>query len=413
MMFFENLKMALASLRRAKTRSFLTMLGIIIGVASVTSVMAIGQGVKHAVVGEVGALGTNLLQVTPGKSFGGENSGENKEGGGGGFNFAASLGASTITEKDVKTANETEGVEAAVPFMIVSGNAKAGDKTASGTIVYGTTPDFMRVFNQKVSHGQFFTNNSAKEAVIGSKVAEQLFGSNEAALGKTLTMRQQSLKIVGVFEKPAKESAFSGFSFSAGVMLPLDVAKTFNNGLAQIIEVDIKAKAADQVVSVKKRLQERIKANHDGQDDFTVMTQDEQLKVFDTILALLTSFIAAIAAISLVVGGVGIMNIMLVSVTERTREIGIRKAIGASRRAILGQFLIEAVTLSILGGALGVAAAYGLGLIVKRFADLTPIFTPDTIILAVTVSAGVGIVFGIAPAIKAARKRPIEALRAE
>lgn len=409
MMLWENLKMAFGSLRNAKLRSFLTMLGIIIGVAAVTSVIAIGQGVKQAVVGQVSDLGTNLIQISPGKSFSGEQDGE----GGGGFNFAASLGASTITEADLKTAQETSGVEAAAPFMMVSGIAKSGAKEAKGGFIIGTTSDFPRVINQKLDRGRFFKTALAKEAVIGFKTAEQLFGSSTGAIGKTITIRNQPLTVIGVLAKPKQESALSGGGFGGSIVIPFEVAKSINNGVAQIMEIDVKAASADRVDSVKTALQKRIKANHDGQDDFTVMTQEEQLKVFDTILALLTTFIAAIAAISLVVGGVGIMNIMLVSVTERTREIGLRKAIGASRSAILSQFLIEALTLSILGGALGVALAYGQGLLVSKLANITPVFSPQTIALAVGVSAAVGIIFGIAPAIKAARKRPIQALKAE
>lgn len=412
MMLWENLKMAFGSLRNAKLRSFLTMLGIIIGVAAVTSVIAIGQGVKQAVVGQVSDLGTNLIQVSPGKAFSGDQD-DQAGSSGGGFNFAASLGASTLTEEDVKTIQGINSVEAVTPFMMVSGIAKAGAKEATGALVMGTTPDFPRVINQKIGHGSFFKQSDAREAVIGYKTAQQLYGDPVAAIGKTVTLRNQPLKVVGVFEKPKQEGALAGAGFDSVLIMPFSTAKTFNNNVAQIIEIDAKVTSADRVDATKKTIQGRLKANHDGQDDFTVLTQEEQLKVFDQILALLTTFIAAIAAISLVVGGVGIMNIMLVSVTERTREIGLRKAIGASRSAILSQFLIEALTLSILGGALGVALAYGQGLLVSKLANITPVFSLETIALAVGVSAAVGIIFGIAPAIKAARKRPIQALKAE
>lgn len=409
-MFRENLKMAFLSLRGAKLRSFLTMLGIIIGVASVTSVVAIGNGVKAAVTDQVTSLGTNILQVNPGQAF----ADEGEHGSGGGFNPASAFGASTLSEKDVQTIQSLPRVESAAPVMLVSGTVLNGTKRASNAILIATTPDLAKAIKVEFSQGKFLDTNSGNIVVLGYAAAEALFGENPDALGKTVQIRGQDFKVVGVTKKPETEGFLGGSGLESGVIIPFDTGKAFNNGVGNINEIDLKVRGeASDVQEVKAEIKELLKQNHGGETDFTVLDQAEQLKIFDTILGLLTTFVAAIAAISLLVGGIGIMNIMLVSVTERTREIGIRKAIGATRRAILTQFLIEALTLTLLGGLLGIALAFGQGLLTERLAGIKPVFDPLTLALAFGISAAIGIIFGIAPAIKAARKRPIDALRYE
>lgn len=406
-MILENLKQAFISLRQAKLRSFLTMLGIIIGVSSVVSVIAIGEGVKKSISGQVAEFGTDLLQVNPGRAF---DDSENSEGGG--FNPTASFGASTLTEADVQTIKDTPNVKLVAPFMIISGVIKSGEKIAETAFIMATTPEGREIFPEDVARGRFFNDQDSGVIVLGGNTAEKLFGSGKA-IGQNITLRGKQFKVIGVFAKPKSGGLSLGPSMGDAVFMPFTDGKALNNNTANIIEIDLKATSTEKVDEVKQAVKKRLQENHGGEKDFTVATPQEQLNLFNNILNILTGFIAAIASIALLVGGIGIMNIMLVSVTERTREIGIRKAIGASNRHILLQFLIEAIVISIIGGFLGVFFAYLQGLAVKELADITPIIGMDAIILAVGVSTGVGVIFGLAPAIRAMRMRPIQALRHE
>ncbi|TAK89064.1 FtsX-like permease family protein [Patescibacteria group bacterium] len=404
-MIWENLKMAGRSIMNNKLRSFLTMLGIIIGVGAVSAVIAIGNGVKASITNQVDELGTNLIQVNPGQGF-------TEEGGGGAASFASSLGASTLTEKDVATISGIDGVAAVAPAMLVSGAPSLNGKVAAGSIVFATTGDYDEAVKTEMENGHFLDTGETKQAVIGSKVAESLFGSLDVA-GKEITLRNQQFRVVGVTKKPDSESLNLGPSLDSVVYIQFEDGKTFNNGTANINEIEVKAADPNRVGEIKQAIKDKVKVNHDGESDFSVSDAKEQLKVFDSILAIMTSFVAGIAGISLLVGGIGIMNIMLVSVTERTREIGLRKAIGATSGMVLSQFLIEAVVLTLLGGVLGLGFAWLLGLIMELAANIKPVFTVEAVVVAFSISTIVGIIFGIAPAIKAARMKPIDALRYE
>jgi putative ABC transport system permease protein len=406
MMFWENLKMALLSLRNAKLRSFLTMLGIIIGVSAVVSILAIGQGVKQAVQDQItGVVNANAIAIASGKI--------DLKGGKGGA--SSSVGASTLTQKDVDALAKDAHVTAVAPMGIVSGIIAHGTATADGAILLATTPDFAKTQTLKFTGGRFLApaDNGKNVVVLGGQAAHDLFG-NANPLGQTLTIRGQIFTVIGAL-KPSDSGASSltGPSFDDAAYMPLDTAKTFSGGTPQILRILVQADNSADVSSVAADAKQTLLKTHGGQEDFTVLTQKDILATVDTVLSLLTTFIVAIASISLVVGGIGIMNIMLVSVTERTREIGLRKAIGASSATVLSQFLIEAIVLSLIGGALGILVAMGQASLAGKLAKITPVFTPGAITLAVGVSAAVGIVFGIAPAIKAARKRPIQALKAE
>lgn len=408
-MIRENIKMALRSIAGNKLRTALTMLGIIIGVSSVSLVIAIGNGVKSSVTDQVSELGTNLLQVNPGQAFA---SSEDGDSGGGGANFASAFGASTLTEKDVQTIRDIDGVFAAAPVSLVSGVANYNGKPAAGAILFATDDQFDDAVKVDLEKGRFLAAGATNEAVIGGTIAENLFGS-DAAMGKELTIRDKKFVIVGVTKKPDKDSLSFGPSLDRALYLPLSAGKEFNNGSVNINEIDVKTTSPENVSSVKDQIKKEVKANHGGEEDFTVLDAKEQLKIFDSILSILTTFVAAIAGISLLVGGIGIMNIMLVSVTERTREIGLRKALGASSGMVLSQFLIEAVVLSLMGGLLGLGFAYLFGMLVNQLAKIQPSFTIEAVGIAFIISVVVGIIFGIAPALKAARMRPIDALRYE
>lgn len=406
-MIWESIKMAFMSLRSAKLRSFLTMLGIIIGVAAVTSVVSIGNGVKKSIAGEIAAFGTDLIQVNPGQAFTEDENGQQ-----GGFNFASTLGASTLTEQDVEDIRQTPGVKSVAPAMLISGTISYQDQNAS-PLVMASTPEIEDIFKPTLPlyKGKFFAPDS-NEMVVTEAVAKKLFGDQDP-LGKQVTLRNRSFTVVGITKAPE-----GGMSLSAGftdntALISFKAGKELSGGVANIMEIDFKAANVDEVAAVKQSVKDRLLENHGGEEDFTVSTPDEQLAVVNQILSLITTFVAAIASISLLVGGVGIMNIMLVSVTERTREIGIRKAIGATRAIIAAQFLIEALILSLIGGLLGLGLAYLQGIATKQFAGITPVFDVGTMAMAFGVSSLIGIIFGLAPAIRAARKHPIQALRYE
>lgn len=409
-MIWQNFKLAVVSIRSAKLRSFLTMLGIIIGVAAVLMMVSIGDGVKKQVSGQISDLGTNILTLTSGKIGGGGNSGGQRSGG-----FAGTFGTSTLTDKDLETVKNTDHIAAVAPLELISGVVQQNGQTASSVNVVATTSDYIRVRSIDMVKGSFFTSQDDSDksyvAVLGANSASSLFGDNEA-VGQEVSIRGQNFKVVGVIKKSDEGSALSSAGSSDDMVYIPFSAATKLTGTSQIFRIMAKVDDSTNVSAVKTELERTIKENHGGQDDFSVLTQEDLLGTIGSILDLLTTFVAAIASISLLVGGIGIMNIMLVSVTERTREIGIRKAIGATFGNIMGQFLMEAVMLSLLGGLIGVLSAYLASFPIKRLAGITPVFTFNAVLLAFGVSVAIGIIFGVAPAVKAARKRPIQALKA-
>lgn len=404
MMFFENLKMAFVSLGNAKMRSFLTMLGIIIGVAAVVAILAIGEGVKQAVRDQItGVVNANAISVSSGKT--------SKNG----LSGASALGSSTLTAADITVLKKLKHVEGVAPISFVSGIVAIGSTTDTNALPLATTPDFAKTQTLKFASGRFLTDADANQnvAVIGGGAKTDLFGDNNAQ-GQTITIRGIKFTIVGVLKSSdaAASTLSAGPSLENAIYIPTATAAKLTGATPPITRLLVQVDNTNNVSSVADAMRPALKASHGGQEDFTVLTQADILSTIDSVLGLLTTFIVAIASISLLVGGIGIMNIMLVSVTERTREIGLRKAIGASSFTVLSQFLIEAVVLSLFGGGLGILAAIGMATIGGKLAKITPVFTPTSILLAVSVSAVVGVVFGIAPAIQAARKRPIQALKA-
>lgn len=408
-MIGEHIKMALATIRSAKLRSILTMLGIIIGVSSVVIVIAIGQGVKNQVAAEVNQFGANLIQISPGKSVTRDDSGKIS-----GFNFTAAFGVSTLSEQDLKTIQNIEGIDAAAPMMLVSGSVSSGTESLDSTFIIATNSDFPEALNQDIRSGEFFgSDETGNAAVIGSAIARDIFGSNQSqAIGGVILVRGERFIIKGVMEE--RPSLFgAAFDLNKSVYIPLAAGKKFNQDAVLIQEIDAKASDDANIDQVVDKIEAALSENHGGEEDFTVLKQEELVGLTGSILGLITTAVAAIASISLFVGGIGIMNIMLVSVTERTREIGLRKAVGATDRQVLLQFLIESIVLSVIGGVTGVILAYAVVALITILTDVNGAFTLSTILLASGVSGAVGIVFGLMPAAKAARKNPIEALRYE
>ena len=408
MSLWHSVRIALLSIWTKKTRSFLTMLGIIIGVAQIIALIGLGNGIKKDVSSEVTQLGTNLLIVLSGKVQSGR----------GGFNPGASLGTSTLTEQDVTGIKSLPGVLDDTPMAFVAGVPTVGARSAPGTIIMAVNPSYFKyVSTSKIVAGHFFTpadSQAKKRVLVLDKSAQDALFPNMAAqqvIGQQVKLGKTEFEVVGSAATPATTSAFGNTGAATAIYIPFTTAKDINP-TTQIFRIGVKATDTADVKTVKKAIQQKLQQLH-GANDTTVFTQDDILKVVDNILSLITKAIVGLSAISLLVGGIGIMNIMLVSVTERTREIGLRKAVGATFWHILAQFLTESIVISLFGGAIGVGIAAVASVIVKQKADLTILVDLNAILIATLFSLGVGVVFGLAPAIRAARKDPIDALRYE
>ncbi len=402
-MLWSMLRLALQAIRRNVLRSSLTVLGIVIGVAAVITMVTIGAGATAKVTSDLAQLGTNILMVRPGQRFHGPGGARDE--------------ATPFAIADAQAiAREIAGVAAVAPTASRPAQAIAGSRNRA-TSVTGSTADFLLARNWRVTGGRAFSDaeERAGKAVclIGATVREELFGA-QSALGQRLRLAQLSCTVIGLLEAKG-ESAF-GSDQDDFVLVPL---RWFQRRLAGNTDVGAIFVAAGAGVSTAKLkgdvealLRER-RRSADGEDDFQVRDMKEIVVAVTSTTRVMTGLLAAVAAVSLVVGGIGIMNIMLVSVTERTREIGIRLAVGALEREVMTQFLVEAVVLASLGGVLGIAvglaaAAAGVGALGVPF-----VLQPSVVLLAFTFSAAVGVVFGFLPARQAAQLDPIEALRHE
>lgn len=404
-----NFKMALASVRSTKWRSMLTMLGVVIGIVSVVTIVGIGEGVKLQVAGQTDRFGKDLITVRPGVVH--AQDGKELV-----ANTDVLFGRSNmngLTMRDVEAVRKARHIRHTAPLGTVSGTLSFDGRKASDTIVVATSGDLDTIINQKIEYGDFFTNDpNSRSAVIGQDVAMRLF-DERVPLGQTFVFRGQSFTVRGVFAKFHASPLSPTAHFDNAVFLPYHAANAVTHDGVQFYAILAKPGSPGQLKPALGSVQQAMAKSHDGEHDFSVLDQKASIAAASSIVDLLTTFITAVAVIALIVGGVGIMNIMLVSVTERMHEIGIRKAIGATNRQILGQFILEAVVLSGVGGAVGVAVSVVLAWLLRTYTDYQPVITWQPIVIATLVSVGIGVLFGAAPAIKAARKDPIEALRHE
>ncbi|GAB4109934.1 MAG: ABC transporter permease [Roseiflexaceae bacterium] len=406
----ESLRMALDSLQANKLRTILTMLGIVIGVASVVALVAIGNGATASVTERIASIGSNLLTVSPGQSSGG-----------GGPTRSQSQ---TLTMADAESISELPGITATAPAYQSNAQLVSSLSNSNATVV-GTVPSYFTIKNLTIEQGSSFTAEQVEKSrsvvVIGSGVAEDLF-SGQDAVGKSLRIAGYSFQVVGVLEEQGGDTRGS---VDDQVFIPISVAqlKLFGaraSGSASLLVSNISVQVTDvdqmDAVStlISATLRHRHKLSSDGsEDDFNVFNQADLLETLSETTSILTAFLGAIAGISLLVGGIGVMNIMLVSVTERTKEIGLRKAVGARRSDILQQFLIEAVLVSVIGGVIGVIIGIAIASLINLTGLMTSVVTLPSVFLALGFSMLVGLFFGIYPAQRAAKLRPIEALRYE
>ena len=409
---------ALTSLTANKMRASLTLLGIVIGVTAVIVLVSMGRSVQTSITSEFEGLGANLVTVTPGST----------EGGGFGAFFGGGGDESTLTLEDAYALRDSPyapSVIGVAPEISTFALVVYG-RDEDGTQVIGVTPEYESVRNYKVATGDFISHqhveDAASVAVIGAGISEFLFGYRNP-VGQTIKLNGRPFTIIGVLE--SQEGLFD--FLDERVVVPITTAhyrlsfRRNEQGDISVDSINVQAVSTEGTESAKDEISALLRLRHriTEEDDFTVSTQQDAIAAIESATQVIVIFLGSIASISLLVGGIGIMNIMLVTVTERTREIGIRKAMGAKRRDVLFQFMAEASMLSFTGGLVGLALAYG---IVSAISG-QPIFgedsefvitvTPDIALLACTVSIGIGLFFGIYPAIRAARLHPIEALRYE
>ncbi|MFB5673266.1 ABC transporter permease [Paenibacillus terreus] len=403
MSFLEIIRVSIRSIQSNKLRSFLTMLGIIIGVAAVIAMVAIGKGSSSSVTSSISGLGSNLLIISPGQSSSG------------GINMG--FGSSnTLKLKDVDAIAEEDSVAGAVPSASSNFQIIAGSENYN-TSVEGTGMSFLEVRSTSVQSGRFFNNyeynNHENVAVIGSEVVTNLFPSNPNPIGERIEINQVPFTVIGVL----KSQGSSGMTNNDDrIIVPVTTAQA-RLGITTIRTIYASAVSAEAMTQAQNEITTALRTSHglmsSEENDFQITNQSQILETAESVSSVMTTLLSGIAAISLVVGGIGIMNIMLVSVTERTREIGIRKAIGAKRGDIMRQFLIEAVILSLMGGVAGVLFGLGTAKLLEKVANLSIELTLEPTLYSFLSSMAVGIIFGVYPARKAAQLKPIDALRYE
>jgi putative ABC transport system permease protein len=407
---------ALESLNGNKMRSGLTILGIVIGVAAVIAMLAVGQGAQDSITGSINGIGTNVLFVFSGNQQGPP-----------GRNQSASKNVRPLNMDDAKAINDpfaAPSVAAVAPVLQGSSEAMAQGVT-SKTTVNGVTPAYGSVRNETVTEGEFINNEQylghASVAVIGPDLANTLFNRKDGLVGETIRLAGQPFRIIGVLGSKGG-SAFGNADNQ--IIIPMTTARdrVIHRSGTDVDIIFVESVSAETTSLASDEIKQIMQTRHNipvgGDNDFTVFTQQDMLQTASSITGILTIFLGGIAGISLLVGGIGIMNIMLVSVAERTREIGLRKALGARKRDILTQFLAESSLLSLLGGIIGIMLGWLIAYVVGRVAVATgnafnPSITLSSVLLATIFSAAIGMFFGIYPANRAASLQPVEALRYE
>ncbi len=404
LLLIDHIENAYQTLRRNRTRSVLTTLGITIGIASVTCILALSGGVTRMINGQIAEHSGELIVVRPGLQTRDPNAITNPV-------AQQSFSTSTLTEDDIAAISKIDAVAATVPIMTISGTLKSKTDTVKENVVLATTPGFAKVANVQMRSGQFLdevTDNNT--AVIGQQLAIDLFGT-DLPVGQTFTLRNEVFTVIGVIRMSKNPINYNNVDLNTAAVVSFERGKLFHQGRAQIQQIDILAKQGSNIPEVQKKIEASLLQQHIGEKDFTIVAGEEIGRPTNTLFTALTQVLTAIAAISLLVGGIGVMNIMLVGVAERTREIGIRKAVGASNGNIVTQFLIEALMMSFIGGIFGYFVGYIAAFGISTFLYFTPAFTWLTAGMAFAMAVVVGVFFGLYPALKAARKDTIESLR--
>lgn len=398
----KSFRLALEALWAHKRRSWLSSLGMAVGVASIVVLVSLAKGVQRDVVRQVEELGVNLIILLPGRL-----SPQNP------FNPMSFIGLSTLQESDVEVIRELPGVRRAAPIMFVAGGANRGSRWADAALILGTTPEWFQMRPVALKTGRLLDekDSEARVCVLGPLPAEQIFG-NQSPLGQYVTLNRHRFQVVGVTAEQTQQSLFGSGGFEYAIYVPVKAMQKAT-GSKQIHRVIVQTAPDVDPESMVSRIKSAVRANHAGSDDFSVITQQDLLKRLFDLLNVLAVALTGITSIALFVGGIGVMNVMLMSVNERVREIGIRKTVGARRGDIFSQFLMEALLIALTGGFIGIALAVAVCVILDARTVLNPYVSLDTILLALGVCSLVGFVFGTFPAYRAATRDPVECLRYE
>lgn len=403
MEYKEIFKSAIQALRANVMRTSLTMIGIIIGITAVILIYSIGQGAVAFITNELASFGTDYFQINPGTS-----------------QISTFAGSKALTFDDIeaiKNDKSLTNIKDIAPFAMASVKV-SGNGEEDELLIYGTTHETYNILRPDIIEGEFITEEqeeaSEKIAVIGKDAAEKFFGENTSPIGETIRINNKIFRITGLL---SSSSALAGGFLNNSLFIPVKVVTDEILGEEKLQEIDISVHDQNSInqtmEDVEAILREQHKLSEEDENDFRISSAQDILTTVQTITGLLTAMIAGISGISLVVGGVGVMNIMLVSVTERTKEIGLLKAIGAKQKDILTQFLMESVVMTLIGGIIGIILGISGAFVISRIANIPFVISIPAIIIAVSVSTLVGIVFGLYPARKASRMSPIDALRYE
>jgi len=403
-----QIKAGIDAVRRTKLRNFWTMLGIIIGVASVISVVAISEGVKQQISGHISKTGNDIITVQP----------SNVKFGGSSFNSLSLLSGLDVTgslsNSDISRVANTKGVSEVTPLSAMSAAVKGDQSKYASGLVVGTYPNFPDIINNNLQYGTFLTNidTQSNGVVLGSQASMDLY-NEDVPLGQQLLINGQVYTVRGILNPFPATPLSSSSAFNKAVFISYANSESLTNNTITTYEILAKPKDPSSTTTVTAAINTSLLASHNGQSDFSVLDQEQNLENSSAVLNLITKLIVIVAGISLLVGGIGIMNVMLVSVTERMHEIGIRKAVGATNRQILDQFMLESIMLSTVGGLIGIVLAAVVDIVLRLVSNLQPVISFEIVAIAFIVSILIGVVFGSVPALKAARKDPIEALRSE
>lgn len=403
-LMINHIQNAQQSLKNCRVRSILTMLGVAIGIASITVILSLSFGASKVISDQITSLDGNIAVIRPGKNI----------------DIATSIlqiqpnqnyTTSTLSEPDIKYIKNTPHVKSVAPLMILNGTIKADSKAPNSSSILATTPELNDIANLKMSEGQFLNKDMNPDAVIiGTQLSINIFGT-ESSTGRILTIRDKKFIVSGILKRTNSPVNYNSVDFDNTAIISLEAGKQLNQNIAQIQQINLKADSPSNLKQIINSLDKTIQASHNGEKDFYILTGNQVSQPTSQLFQLITVITTAIATISLVVGGIGIMNIMLVTVAERTREIGIRKALGATSADISWQFLIESMVISLGGWLGGFTVGYILALIIGTFLEFFPVINWQIAVSTLIISSVVGTTFGLYPATRAARKDPIESLR--
>jgi len=405
LLFLNHIQNARQSMRSNRLRSALTMLGITIGVASITTILALSAGANNIVSSQVDALGGNITVIRPGTLS--DNTVDSLSS----MTTTQRFSLSSLTDADAAAIEKIPNVAAVAPLMVILGTVVGTSGGPVNTPIVATTPELEVVSNLKIADGQFLDPTlSPMTTVIGPQLSIDTFGT-EQSIGKTIRIKGGSFTVIGVLKRANNPVNYNNVDFDRAAVISLASGRALNQGASYLQQINVKSDSVAHLGSVMTEINKALLKNHFGEVDFSVLSGSQIAQPTSHMFTAIAGVSVAIAAISLVVGGVGIMNIMLVSVAERTREIGIRKALGATNGDIVAQFIIESLSLSIGGGISGYLVGYVIAFAVSTFLTFDPVLNWEIALTALGVSLVIGTLFGIYPAIRAARKDPISALR--